>query len=749
MASAQTTTQQPTGGGLHAPVGLTAACVQSVEHASLLIGRMCESAADQSTLASVITELVATVTAATPVALFDEGGRWIPQEPTSGINTAALPAPGRSTGLLDIDFGAGGSGLLMTWSQASFAILVPDEIGPHLPFLDLLASAVESVLIRRELADQLADMAQEQVGIASLLAIRDIDQLLLSTVNTANQLIEGDMAGVMLGDENDLSMRCCVGNRSRQTEQLSFSPGQGVAGLVMQSGESCRVDDYLESSAITHDFDSLARIEGTKSALAAPLITEGTTIGVLEVWRRHPSTFTDNDVRRLVTLANLAAIAIGNARLHAFRAENLDHLAETTETLSRQVKTLQRARSTQTTLSRLLLEGEGTEAVCRAIAGELGAGSALLSAELQLVARWPRTLNTDDIVSKIRSLAGVERRGVEQKTVKLRPDRWLAVQAVRAGSNHLGWFCAVLSEEPGIGEDLVLGEAATVTALCLVMERTAEAARVDHRQSLVWDLIEGTIGQRRAAVDQARWLRVDLKRTHRLVRGEILPDRPAGRNGWEDTDYEQARQRVLAKVRAAAMNLSVGELVAVRGNDLAIIVPNRDLAELRSLVAELDGAATSVLPDHHVAWGVSGPCSNLLNLDRANDEAISAVRAATRLSLDGTAMYDDLGVVRLIVSNDEGDLEHFLQDVIGPLLRHDAERGSELVDTLRAYFAADYSHAKAAESLHIHHKTFGYRLSKIESLTGLYLRGHDGRMEADLALKLHDVTTGSGATEFE
>jgi DNA-binding PucR family transcriptional regulator len=119
---------------------------------------------------------------------------------------------------------------------------------------------------------------------------------------------------------------------------------------------------------------------------------------------------------------------------------------------------------------------------------------------------------------------------------------------------------------------------------------------------------------------------------------------------------------------------------------------------------------------------------------------MSAVRAAARLGLDRIAMYEELGVIRLIVSDDADDLDQFLHDIIGPLLDHDADRSSELVDTLRAYFAADYSHQDAAERLHIHHKTFGYRLSKIEALTSLDLRSHDGRMRADLALKLLDAS---------
>ena len=57
----------------------------------------------------------------------------------------------------------------------------------------------------------------------------------------------------------------------------------------------------------------LARTEMVRSALAAPLLSQSEVIGVLEVWRRRPSTFTERDTGRLEVLANLTSLAIENA----------------------------------------------------------------------------------------------------------------------------------------------------------------------------------------------------------------------------------------------------------------------------------------------------------------------------------------------------------------------------------------------------------------------------------------------------
>jgi DNA-binding PucR family transcriptional regulator len=125
---------------------------------------------------------------------------------------------------------------------------------------------------------------------------------------------------------------------------------------------------------------------------------------------------------------------------------------------------------------------------------------------------------------------------------------------------------------------------------------------------------------------------------------------------------------------------------------------------------------------------------------RSNTEAQIALRAARRLGEDRIALYDQLGVVRLLLASDQGtDLGDFVADVIGPLIDHDRKHDASLIATLRAYFDCDCSQLQAAKRLFVHHKTLRYRLERIESLTTLQLRKHEDRLRADLALKIHEV----------
>ena len=72
---------------------------------------------------------------------------------------------------------------------------------------------------------------------------------------------------------------------------------------------------------------------------------------------------------------------------------------------------------------------------------------------------------------------------------------------------------------------------------------------------------------------------------------------------------------------------------------------------------------------------------------------------------------------------------------LGPLEEYARKRGSDLVDTLEAFLAADLDRRRAAAALHVHPNTLDYRLKRVEELTGLNLTRADDLTLTALALK--------------
>src|SRR5258708_20268514 len=153
--------------------------------------------------------------------------------------------------------------------------------------------------------------------------------------------------------------------------------------------QPCRVEAYLQSEEISRDFFSLAEGEKCGSALAGCLLSRGDVIGVLGVWRRRPSTFTDLETSRLVALANLVSIAIENARLYTARQSTLNELEQANKTLNDRYELVRDlVIFTQDLVQSLLLE-QGMPAIAKRASEYLDATVFITDLELNVIAASP------------------------------------------------------------------------------------------------------------------------------------------------------------------------------------------------------------------------------------------------------------------------------------------------------------------------------------------------------------------------
>lgn len=588
---------------------------------------------------------------------------------------------------------------------------------------------------RAALAAARAQLEALQNAATAILSVRDLDQVLLSITNRILQLLDADISGLFLVEGDELVMRSCVGHRVVQTERLRMRRGQGLAGRVFLTGEPCKVDSYLEDDKISRDFTALAVQEGCSSALGVPLVIGGDMIGVLEVWRRRSSVFTTDDVQRLVGLANLATIAIDNARLYERQARSVAALAQARNDLEQQVDLLRRSARLQRALLETLLAGDGLHALVRTVALEVGCGAMVLSSAGDVLAAYP----VEEPAAAVQRVVGpVTPHAPKTATVAL-GERTVWTQQVWAGHDLLGVVCLIADELSPELLDIARGQAALACALHHMEERAASRARATARDEILWDLLQGPPAHRVAALSRAERMHLDLSGSHRVVHGliENVEDLARG-EGW-DTSKTNGARRAIAQIAQRVVERSANQIVSVRG-DLVVAVVHADLPHAKRVVMDLQSEIASEFTALRSIWGVSAAHDSPLDFHVGYSEARTALTAAQRLGAARVQVFDELGVVRLLLGpGGSNDLQQFVADVLGPLMEYDRERDGELITTLRAYFEADCSQKDAAQRLFIHHKTMRYRLARISELTGLDLRRHEDRMRADLALRIHQV----------
>ncbi|MFC9836435.1 helix-turn-helix domain-containing protein [Rhodococcus sp. NPDC127530] len=602
-------------------------------------------------------------------------------------------------------------------------------------WIDLTAQAHASTEEFAALDDEAAVM---RTVAHQILSAQDLDQVLLNITTQTLRMSESDICGVFLREGEELRMRSCAGHRVIDTARLRMKKGQGVAGLVFETGKVAKIDSYLQDATISKDFMSLAEQEATRSALAVPLVVHGDLIGVLEVWRRRYSSFTDRDVRRLVALADLATIAIENGRLYDAQRATVDELDNTRISLERQLRLLNRSSTLQHSLIEIVLANSAvTSSVARTVGTELGCDVAIISDTGEIEATFPRAFDAADLLDDVAGRNGA----LPQRAIKLvaRDGRTIWAHPVIAAENQYGAVCLIGGNEDAEIMEVACGQAAMVCSLTQLQQRAASAARAEALDQLLWDLMEGTTEQRSAARSRTHQMGVRLKGFHRVVYGVLEnADTIAAQEGWTTSSADALRRNVLNGVRGCTTSAPL-TLTSVRGNWIVALAPIKDRERARALLDELNKVTTQCHPDLRITWGVSSARSDPADYPAAFGEAKTAHAASRRLGT--VSLYDELGIVRLLLgSSDNPDLQGFIKEVTEPLLQYDQQSDGSLLKTLRTFFDANCSQKDAAERLFVHPKTLAYRLELIRKLTNLDLSQHSDRMRADLALRLLQVT---------
>jgi sugar diacid utilization regulator/putative methionine-R-sulfoxide reductase with GAF domain len=599
---------------------------------------------------------------------------------------------------------------------------------------------------RQRIASQNLDEVQALQRVATrMLKSHDLGEILLLITQEAKRLLAADICGVLLREGDQIVMRRCVGNRSPDTASLRMGPGQGLAGRVLEQREPSSVEDYLASEAISRDFFHLAEAERVRSALAAPLLGRDGMIGVIEVWRRRPSTFTAQDTLRLVALANLTSIAIENAELYATQARIVDELGQAHDALNQRYDMVRSLSNLTQNLMEMLLQGGALPAIAAAASGFLQADVGVVDGNGEALA-WSGTGSAAELLPPLAQqlLAmgpSTHRSGTTDGVVLVIDGQQWRARPVVVQGDPAGWVVARLAERGNDVTQLTLAQLAMFTALYRLEQRAASRARLETIDAIVWDLLRSDDGARAAAIDRAGDLKLDLDGPLRLYLCELGPAAPgsAERAG-------SALRRTAVEVVGALKPDGV-RVLAMHGLAIAVLCSDQPVDDVERLAQRMALRLGEALDGRTVMIGGSSRCPQARSLHVAYREALITLDVARQLGRTGAVIYDRAGVVGMLLSlRHEVGMRRFLELNLGGLLHEEDKHRDQLLQTLRVFFDVNCSHEAASQRLGVHRKTIAHRLAKISGLTGLDLTTHDDRLVADLSLYVYRMLSGPSAT---
>jgi purine catabolism regulator len=290
-----------------------------------------------------------------------------------------------------------------------------------------------------------------------------------------------------------------------------------------------------------------------------------------------------------------------------------------------------------------------------------------------------------------------------RKAVVLRGERW-------------GWLHVLHGGDPIVGTAAyAIDRAADGIAIALLGARESGARSAQRQNALISRLLLGDISGD-AFVNRALRIGRDLRDRALLVVSVC-------REGATNTG-EEAMEELCRSLQVPAVVADLGE------HTLVIMGLSRTKSE-RQVVARLT--------DLDVRAGISRPVS-AGQLPTAVEQARSAASVAMARPDKAVHRFDDLGVLRLLASLAGGpELSRYIEDELGPLLKHDAKATNPLLPTLRTYLSCDGNKSRAAQALFVQRRTLYYRLERIETLLGRPLDDADNRQALVFAVRGHDL----------
>lgn len=149
-------------------------------------------------------------------------------------------------------------------------------------------------------------------------SVSNLSQLVKQVTQMTQQSLKASASSVLLFDDNrqDLYFEVAEGEAGKPLKQVRVSSQSGIAGWVARHGKPLVVNDVTKDRRFNKRVDDATGFV-TRSIMCVPLVVQRDTIGVLEVLNKTDgSTFTEEDLATLVSVASTAAMAIANARLH-------------------------------------------------------------------------------------------------------------------------------------------------------------------------------------------------------------------------------------------------------------------------------------------------------------------------------------------------------------------------------------------------------------------------------------------------
>jgi len=395
-------------------------------------------------------------------------------------------------------------------------------------------------------------------------------------------------------------------------------------------------------------------------------------------------------------------------------------------------------------LLQLAAEGEGLEALARAMAEISGRGVLIQDKRGKILAQHTSsTLLTiwEDVVAQLNGLDSLpdflkdRKRAATQVRVaqqEIPGGLQRLVSPIVVGPIARGYLSLVgINGELDDLDQIVSEQGSFVCAIEMARRKAVREAEKRLKGDLLSALLQDSLSPR----DARLWVEqmgLDLEQAHVALRFT-----------WQHASPPSVR-RLETMINGEVSRLDLRVIISTMGSEVICFcqvspglkkpVPAIVLGEAVLL------QAIHEFPDVLLHCGIGSTANSIEDWRvtlRQSGQALEMARRLQRQSGQRKPLYyADLSVYRLLLQLEHSpELAAFQQEMLGKLLAFDGS--AELLHTLEAYFEHNGNLAQTAEALYVHRNTLIYRMDRIGSITGLELDQPEARLALQLALRIY------------
>lgn len=416
---------------------------------------------------------------------------------------------------------------------------------------------------------------------------------------------------------------------------------------------------------------------------------------------------------------------------------------------ARQVSLLTQSTQIHSTLTQLVLRGEGLPALADTLAGLVGRSVTIEDTAFNTLAYATRgptdpvrdyTINSGRTPARV--LYALQSLGVlDTLQHSARPVHVPAIPEVNlfyerivmpivAGGRTYGYAWIIAGDSPLEELDYTaLEHGATVAALIMLQQRTVS----ETEQRLRGDLLDQLLAAGESSptlVEQVRRMGYPLDAP---AHSALLIQPQTGVNVLGDSlDLAAIVEKALRECGARSLVVARGDKVVALVSAAPRLAPEQAAAALRTSAAA---------HGWHLAIGVGALQGGPGAIAKSYNQAEEALELNLRLQNGAAGVYpfNGLGLFHwlYLLQGDTNAADNHFIELIARLAEHDAHKGSSLLQTLEGYLDRGGNALETARRFHLHRNTLGHRLQKIEQLCGLSLSDPMARLNLQVALKFY------------